>query len=127
MWKAPPRPKHEISNSYNDGVLDIYGVEDQAKPGYKPVEKHVIVCTLRYEERKLGIQRYYQGKQNQIEVSRVLRVPIPAGIELTNQQIAVTENGTKYRIRMVQRVKDVYPPSYDLTLERYAQNERNPL
>lgn len=83
------------------------------------------MCRLEYAERKLGIQRYFSGQQNQIEVSRVIRVQIPAQ-EITNQMIAVTEDGKRYTIRLVQNVRDSYPPCYDLTLERITQKEGQP-
>lgn len=75
--------------------------------------------TLRYEERSLGIQRYYAAAQNQIEVERVVRVPRYPGV--TNQDVARTEDGTYYRIDLVQAVVDVYPPCMDLTLAKYTQ------
>lgn len=120
-WKAPNRPKHEISQNFNDGVVKIYEVTDTAAPGRMPVKKLSEVVTLNYEERKLGIQRYFSGQQNQIEISRVIRVPIPP-MELTNQQMAETEDGRQYNIRLVQGVRESYPPSYDLTLEKILQN-----
>ena len=58
--------------------------------------------------------------QNQISVERVVRCPRVAGV--TNQDVAQTEDGTYYRIDLVQAVTDVYPPSMDLTLAKYIQN-----
>lgn len=125
-WKSPNRPTHEISQSFNDGILNIFTVTDVAQPGYKPRLHLSPLVTLKYEERKLGIQRYYSGQQNQTEISRVLRVPQPPH-EITNTMIAATEKSTQYRIRLVQMVRDVYPPCYDLTLERITQTEEYPL
>ena len=125
-WKSPNRPTHEISQSFNDGIINIFTVSDVAKPGRKPVQSLTQLLTLKYEERKLGIQRYYSGQQNQTEISRVIRVPQPPH-EITNTMIAATEKSTQYRIRLVQMVRDVYPPCYDLTLERITQTEEYPL
>ena len=61
MWKAPSRPLAEISQSYNDGVVTIYAETDGAEPGYQPVPTLTEKIVLRYEERRLGIQRYYQA------------------------------------------------------------------
>ena len=118
-WKAPNRPTHEISQAYNDGVVTIYAVSDEALPGYRPVPKEDQIATLRYAERKLGIQRYFQGQQNQIQIERVIRVP--KSVKISNQDIAVTEDGEKYRIDLVQAVEDVFPESFDLTLSKYTQ------
>lgn len=122
--KVPNRPKHEISQNFNDGVVKIYAVTDTAAPGRMPVKTPSEIVTLNYEERKLGIQRYFAGQQNQIEISRVIRVQIPP-VELTNQQMAETEDGRRYNIRLVQSVRDSYPPSYDLTLEQIIQKPEN--
>lgn len=64
----PYRPSNEITQAYNDGVVRIYTVTDAARPGYMPQPQATLKTTLRYEEQRLGLQRYYQSKQNQIDV-----------------------------------------------------------
>lgn len=118
-WKAPHRPKGEVTQAYNDGVVTVYAVTDAGPPGGLPVEKPVKKAVFRYEERRLGLQRYYEGKQNQVEVERVLRTPRRKGV--SSQDLAVTEDGQQYRIDLVQSATDVYPPSMDLTLTRITQ------
>lgn len=121
-WKAPVRPRTDngVTQNYNDGVVAIIAVVDTAKPGYQPQPgKPQVKYTLRYEERRLGIQRYYSSLQNQIQLDRVIRVPRVAGI--TTQDFAVTEDEQAYRIDLVQSVMDVYPPSLDLTLTKIEQ------
>ena len=107
-WKAPYRPRSEITQAYNDGVVELYAVSDGARPGYQPVEKPTFKARLRYEERTLGIQRAYLAKQAQAEGAR---------------DIAVTEDGRTYRIDLVQSTDGVFPPSMDLTLVRLEQDE----
>lgn len=119
MWRAPNRPKNEISQSFNDGVLTVYEQSDAAQPGYQPKPTLKKKITLRYEERKLGIQRYYSAAQNQQRIERVLRVPKTA--KVNSQDVAITEDGRQYRIELVQLVPDVYPPCVDLTLSRIEQ------
>ena len=119
MWKAPYRAKGEVSQRYNDGVVRIYSVEDTAAPGYAPVETPTLKITLRYEERRLGITRYFSGAQNQMQIDRVLRVQ-RAG-KVNTQDIAVTEDGQNYRVNLVQSVPDVWPESMDLTLSKIEQ------
>lgn len=121
-WKAPVRPRTDngVTQNYNDGVVAIIAVVDTAKPGYQPQPgKPQVKYTLRYEERRLGVQRYYSSLQNQIQLDRVIRVPRVAGI--TTQDFAVTEDKQAYRIDLVQSVMDVYPPSLDLTLTKIEQ------
>lgn len=119
-WRAPRRPDHKISQSYNDGIVKIYSVEDEAAPGYQPVEKLTLTVELAYEERSVGVKRYYAAKQAQETVKRVLRVQ-----HLQNppgpRNKAVTEDGAEYRIDLIQKVPDVWPPSDDLTLVDYRQ------
>ena len=120
-WKAPYRPiaDNGVTQNFCDGVVAIYTVKDVAQPGYQPKPQTTLKCKLRYEEQRLGIQRYYSGRQNQVEIERVLRVPRYGGI--TNQDVAVTEDGRQFRIDMVQNVTDVYPASLDLTLAKIEQ------
>ena len=120
-WKVPYRPSNEVTQTYNSGVVTVYSVTDSARPGYQPVEQLTPKITLRYEERRLGIQRYYAAMQNQIQVERVIRVQ-RAG-QITNQDVAETEDGRRYRIDLVQSVDNVWPPSLDLTLAKYVQGE----
>lgn len=118
MWKAPNRPKGAVSQTYNDGIVTIYQAEDIAQPGYRPEARLTKKVSLRYEEQRLGIQRYYAALQNQIGVSRVIRCPRQ---DVSTQDIAVTEDGRQYRIDLVQRVDNVWPPSLDLTLAAVRQ------
>lgn len=119
-WKAPYRPRTDngVTQNFCDGVVKIYAVTNSAEPGYQPVSELTLKCTLRYEEQRLGIQRYYEAQQNQIEVERMIRVPRAGSI--TNQDVAITEDGRQYRIDLVQNA-DVYPPSLDLTLAKIEQ------
>lgn len=121
MYAKPRRPAHEVTQAFNDGFVIICTVRDAAAPGYQPVEELTPRLQLRYEEQRLGVQRYYEAKQNQVEISRVLRVP-RAGV-VTNQDAAITEDGRRYRIEMVQTVPDVLPQSLDITLSDYRQED----
>lgn len=119
MWRAPNRPNHEITQDYNDGVVTVCAVRDAAPAGFMPKEELVEKYKLLYSEQRVGVTRFNAARQNQINVERVLRVQRVAGI--TNQDVAITQDGTKYRIDQVQTVPDVYPSSLDLTLTLYTQ------
>lgn len=120
MWRAPNRPTHEVSQTYNDGVVTVYRVTDSAKPGDMPVIDTEQYAVLHYEERMLGVTRYYAAAQAMARVERVIRVQRRAGINA--QMLAITEDGRKYRIDLVQTVQDVFPPSLDLTLSSVTHN-----
>lgn len=118
MWKAPYRPSNEITQDFNDGVVKIYEVKDSAPPGYMPNPTPTLLYTLRYEEQRLGINRYYNAMQNQIDIEKVIRTP---RAPVNNQNIAVTEDGRQYGIDMVQSVMDAFPPCIDITLTKIEQ------
>lgn len=118
MWKAPYRPSNEITQSFNDGVVKIYSIKDSAAPGYMPNPTPTLLYTLRYEEQRLGINRYYSAMQNQIDIEKVIRTP---RVPINNQNIAVTEDGRQYGIDMVQSVMDAFPPCIDITLTKIEQ------
>lgn len=121
--KAPYRPRTDSKRAaevYNDGVVEIYTITDGAQDGTLPRPVLTLRERLHYQERRLGIARNYQAAQNQIRVERVIRVPRPLA-PITSQDEAVTEDGRRYRIDMVQEVTDVWPRSLDLTLAKYEQ------
>ena len=121
MWKAPSRPNNIITQPMNDGTVQICDVVDVSEPGYRPVQKLHPKVLLRYEYQRVGINRFYSGMQNQIQVDKVIRVP--KALVITTQDVAVTEDGAEYRIRQVQDVLDVYPRCLDLTLSRIDQED----
>ena len=120
QWKAPHRPDNEITQELNSGVVYIYSMEDSAQPGYQPKPSLSLKLILRYEEQRLGINRLYLSRQNQAEIKKVIRVPRQDSI--SNQDVAILENGSQYSIDYTQTVQDVYPPCLDLSLVKVEQN-----
>lgn len=121
MWKAPNRPDNRISQTFNDGIVNIFRESNTAAPGRLPEIALTPVVSLKYEERRLGLQRYYEGKQNQLRVERVIRVPHQLAEAVSTMDTAITEDRRQYRIDLIQFVPDVYPPADDLTLVKYTQ------
>lgn len=119
MWKAPNRPHKAISQTFNDGAVTICTVTDSAEAGRLPVARLTKCVLLHYEERKLGITRFYAAKQNNVQLERVIRVP--KGPAIDTADAAITEDGTVYEIEQVQAVSDVYPACLDLTLKRMTR------
>lgn len=125
MRKLPFRPEdRQITQPYRDGVVKIYTITDAAQPGYQPKPTPALVETLFYAERRVGLQRYYSGKQAQVQVERVIRTQLRAGV--SPQCVAITEDGVQYGIDLVQQVTDVYPASMDLTLTKIEQKYEVP-
>lgn len=119
-FKQPNRGSSRISQTYNDGYVRIYRESDSAAPGRQPVPELTLLIKQPYEERQLGIRRYYEAKQNQMTIQRVLRVQ-RTSVAISSQDVALTEDGKRYRIDLVQSMQNVYPPSLDLTLVAYSQ------
>ena len=119
MWKAPNRPKNEITQAFNDGIVNFYTVENVANPGYAPVEKLNKKILLRYSEQRLGINRLYLAKQAMAEVQKVIRIPRAGNIN--PQDVAITEDGEQYIVETVQTVPDIFPPCLDVSLSVLKQ------
>lgn len=117
--RTPFRPGNEISQAFNDGLVTVYRLTDGAEPGYMPRPRLVKVAVLRYAEQRLGLTRYYAAMQNNVQVERVVRVPL--GAPIAAQDIAVTEDGQEYGIDLIQTVEGVFPPSLDVTLAKVSQ------
>ena len=111
--KLPYRPRNEISQTYNDGVVRIFTASDGAEPGYQPVIKARQKHRLPFEEQMLGINRLFMGRQNHVEIKKVIRIP---RINVTTQDLAQLHDGDWYEINMVQSVDGVFPASLDLSL-----------
>lgn len=125
MRQTPQRfDERKITQSFRDGVVRIYTVADAAKPGYQPRPTLSPLVTLFYEERRVGLQRYYNARQAQVQVERVIRTPLRPAV--SPQCVAVTEDGVQYGIDMVQQLADVWPASMDLTLTKIEQKYEVP-
>ena len=120
MWKAPGRPKREITQPFTSGIVKIYRTANGAKPGHKAAEiLQDPPVTLRYEEQRMGVTRYYAAKQANIQIDRVLRCPRIAGID--TQSVAETEDGEQYRIEQIQTVDNIWPACVDISLSKIVQ------
>ena len=120
MWKAPGRPKREITQPFTSGIVKIYRTVNGARPGHKATEiLQDPPVTLRYEEQRTGVTRYYAAKQASIQIDRVLRCPRIAGID--TQNVAETEDGEQYRIEQIQTVDNIWPACVDISLSKIVQ------
>ena len=107
------------TQTFNDGLVKIYAVENIAENGAMPVEKLKIKQQLRYHERTVGYGRFWTALQNNVRVKYVLRCQRLR--EISTQDIAIPNDGKQYRIIQVQYPEDITPPVMDLTLEKLEQ------
>ena len=111
------KPKNRLKNqTFNDGLLQILYQKDVSQPGEYESRQTVTRYTgLPYEERRVGITRFYQGKQAGVEIDRVIRCPRRDDVYVQDVILDVSSN-THYTIEQVQVVIDLDPPSMDLSL-----------
>ncbi len=120
MYRKPNRPAHDITQGFNSGIVKIYKTVNSAQPGHKAAEQlKNSPVTLRYDEQRTGVTRFYAAKQNNIQIDRVIRCPRVSGID--TQDVAVTEDGMQYRIDQIQVVKNVWPACVDISLVKIVQ------
>ena len=112
------------TQTFNDGVVSVYKVGDVALPGDMPRDGLVLQQTLRYKERTVGLNRFYQALQNNIKVDFVIRCPEVRGLSTKNTDImvAILINGQQYKVMQIQYIEDAQPPSMDMTLERVGED-----
>jgi hypothetical protein len=108
-----------LTQTFNDGVLKIYKVGNIAEDGNMLKEGLTLkVGPLNYEERIVGMGRFWDAKQSKVEISRLLRVPRIDSV--STQDVVIPIDGEQYKVLQVQHVKEVEPPSMDLSLERIS-------
>lgn len=116
----PFRADNRVTQTYNSGYAVVYTLTDVARPGYAPVEALTRKIRVDYEERRVGVTRFYEAAQNQIRIDRLIRTPRVEAVS-TQDVIVLNGDGVQYRIDQVQTVDGIFPPSMDLTLTRIEQ------
>jgi len=71
---------------------------------------------LRYEERTVGMSRFWSAMQDHARIDMLIRTQRIRGVN--NFDIVVLSDGEQYEIKQIQYPKDVEPPSMDLSLTR---------
>lgn len=105
------------TQTYNDGVVNVYEVKNAAEVGKLPKKNAKFkVGPLRYEERTVGMGRYWTAMQNQVKITKILRMPRINSV--STQDIVVTNDNMQYEIKQVQYPPGVLPASMDLSLEK---------
>lgn len=100
---------------FNDGVTDIYAVENIAEKGDRPKDGLSIKYHLRFGYETIGVKRNYEAMQAQVQLSEMISVSMHR--DISSQDVAII-NGVQYRIEQVQHKTDTLPPSSLLSLSR---------
>lgn len=98
--------------SFNDGICEIYSVENNADPGDRPEEKLIQKYKLRFQYHSVGMSRFFEALQTKVKISNVIYCPFRE--DVNDQDVAIIE-GRQYRIEHKQR-KDTRPISMLLSL-----------
>lgn len=104
----------------DSGTVDIFSVEDKSERGGFPVWKlEELKAHECYEERTVGLTRFFTGKQASVSVDMLIRIWQNKGI--SSQDVARID-GKFYKIKQAQHLldKDELPVT-DLTLERTVE------
>ncbi len=114
------------TQTFNDGVAKIYKVSNIAEPGNKPKDGLILrlESPLPYDEKTVGMGRFWAAKQEQTKIERLLRFPRINCVR--REDIVIPVDGEQYKIVQVQYPPNVEPSCMDLSLERlevaYAVN-----
>ena len=100
---------------FNDGIADIYSVENIAKKGDRPKERLKIKYHLRFGYSVIGIKRNYEAMQAQVNLSELINVPMHR--DISSQEVVVI-NTKQYRIEQVQHKTDTLPPTSVISLSK---------
>lgn len=105
------------TQTFNDGVVNIYSVGNIAQQGNIPKDGLALKAgPLRYEERTVGMSRFWIALQAQARIDMLLRVPRFKNV--STQDIAIPNDGEQYRIEQIQYPADTALPVMDLSLQR---------
>ena len=109
----------------DDGVCRIYKITNTAAPGDMPADGLVLCSSYYFEERVVGMSRYYSALQVQSKIARIVRIWQDRSIEADNVCLIENDsdtNGVQYRIIQAQHIEDANGLKVsDLTLERLVE------
>lgn len=101
----------DIFEVFNDGICSFHVMDEDGNAG---TEKE----RLRFQDRTVGVKRYYEAMTAKVQIDRLIRVPMRPW--LTSEYLAVIE-GTVYEIKQVQKISDTRPKTNDISLHLLRQ------
>ena len=111
------------TETFNDGLAEIFRTENIAAPGSTPKTGLVLKARLRFGWQTLTLKRKIAALQFDSDITDIIRVPINRSI--TNNDI-VKLNGDKqsYEVQLAQHVMGTTPQKTVLTLKRLETGEK---
>lgn len=106
---------------FDDGVVDIFTVEDIAEEGDMPKLRPKLQYRAHFRELSLTYKRRESAKAVNVEADRLIRIPRVPKVE-PDWRVRVVDRespeGKFYRISDVQLIMQTTPKSITLTLEK---------
>jgi hypothetical protein len=106
---------------FDDGVVDIFTVEDIAEEGDMPKLRPELQYRAHFRELSLTYKRRESAKAVNVEADRLIRIPRVPKVE-PDWRVRVVDRespeGKFYRISDVQLIMQTTPKSITLTLEK---------
>lgn len=114
------KAKHQ---TYNDGVTLVYTISDTSAAGGMPHETLTAPITARYEERTIGIKRYYSARQIDARCDMLIRIQQLRTV--TPDAAVVVIDGEQYRVLQVQHITTTDGASAtDLSLMKLGKGDQ---
>lgn len=90
--------------TFDDGILKVYRPENTSDKGNMPNEVLVYKSSFHFSYDKLGIARYYNALKNNQRIESVVNIEFNVCVRVLD--IVEMEDGSYFRIEMLQRDKD---------------------
>ena len=100
---------------FNDGIAQIYNVENIAEPGDKPKDGLIEKYRLNFGYKTIGTVRNYNAMQANVRLDEMIETPQKRDI---STQDVVIIGGQQYEIKQAQHINDTKPPCTRFSLTR---------
>ena len=106
------------TQTFNSGIAKIYSVSNSSGSGNMPKKRLQLKIpnSLPYEEKTVGMSRFWAAMQEQTKIERLLRFPRLNEVE--REDIVIPIDGQQYRIKQIQYPPGIEPKCMDLSLEK---------
>ena len=100
-----------IFETFNDGLCSLREIDDDGNAGLEKAH-------IRYQERTVGVKRYYEAMTNKVQVDMLIRIPWQPW--LTTEYFAFIKDQV-YEIKQVQTIPESLPKTNDVSLHYIRQ------
>lgn len=101
----------DIFEAFIDGICSFREIDEDGNAGEEK-------ASIRYQERTVGIKRFYEAMTNKVQIDKLIRVPWQPW--LTTEYLAVIKDDV-YEIKQVQTIPDTLPKTNDISLQLTRQ------